>query len=1048
MPQTLQTFLSPNFYDREIDQSGPAPQGPVGVPAGVIGTSNRGPAFVPVTVGNFDQFNAVFGTLDPNRFGPYAAYYFLANRSALTFMRILGAGANATGTDIQRTIDTGRTVGAGFHLDGTPAYAYSTLDPGKQPNSSDPYGRTVGNVQFLAALHDVQAAEAYGPAIFTDNDSFGGSTVSLIRGMVLMCSGARVMVTDGNRDLSVPGQVNSLYDFGVMVGASQTSPSGYFKLIISSALGSDFYNDDGNPGCHILTASFDPDDPNYFAKLLNTNPDNFVAAQHVLYADFAVDDEIATATVATVLSGTNNVSQNNPDSAYTQAPYNDALDYRAVYGAFDARYQAPASTHFISQPFGKVEYDLFNIEALDDGQYANNLYKISIVNLQASTTQNYLYGTFSLQVRSWDDTDINPNVLEQFNNLSLDPNADNFIVAVIGDRRVYFNFDEQIATERRLVASGKYVNQSAYIRVIPTAQVNEGKVPATCLPFGFRGLPVLKTNDALNDISPLTPGVVRVNGVMTGSLALWASGSVLPPVPFRTKVTKGNRPAPGVWFGEPGATEQAYPPYYWGVQFERLDIPLNPNLETLPNALLASYTQFMGAPGLDNYVTGSGADTFCDNKFTLAKVAFLTDLNTFLIQGLTSSIDTSMREAAYIRNGKLDGSSYTYADPALLVNRITLATLLAKGTPQQFNRFAPYLKFTTFLAGGWDGVNFLDPDARRMNDKSISFDDNLLGDTGGAFPGYVPPGMHVNMNGTGQSNSNVSSYVTAINVMTDPLTVNHNLLVIPGIREPFLTDYAGQSVRTYGLAYYVMDLENYDEEQNRLFDNDTIHPDVDQTATGLNTRAIDNNYVGTYFPDVTIQDTVNNRRVNVPASIAAMGALGFNDKIGYPWFAPAGFNRASLDFVTNVRVRLNSADRDTLYTSRINPIATFPRQGFVIFGQKTLQVKSSALDRVNVRRLLLEVKRIIINIALQLEFEQNTPDVWNKFVSQAVSALGLIQTQAGIEAFQVIMNETNNTQQDIDLNKLNGRIVIVPTRVIEFIAVDFIITNSGVAFGA
>jgi phage tail sheath protein FI len=215
---------------------------------------------------------------------------------------------------------------------------------------------------------------------------------------------------------------------------------------------------------------------------------------------------------------------------------------------------------------------------------------------------------------------------------------------------------------------------------------------------------------------------------------------------------------------------------------------------------------------------------------------------------------------------------------------------------------------------------------------------------------------------------------------------------------------------------------------------------------GLNTRAIDNNYMGTYFPDVFVQDTVNNRRVKVPASIAAMGALGFNDKIGYPWFAPAGFNRAALDFVTNVAVRLNSSDRDTLYTSRINPIATFPRQGFVIFGQKTLQQKSSALDRVNVRRLLLEVKRIISNIALQLEFEQNTPDTQNKFTAQAVLQLGLIQTAAGIEAFQVICNSSNNSQVDVDQYRMNGRIVVVPTRVVEFIAVDFIITNSGVQF--
>ena len=1072
MPQTLQTFLSPNFYDREIDQSGPTPQNPVGVPAGVIGTSDRGPAFVPVTVGNFDQFTAVFGTLDPNCFGPYAAYYFLANRSALTFMRVLGAGANATGTDIQRTQDTGRTVAAGFHLDGTPAFAYGTTT-GKARSSADPYGRFTGCVQFLAAQHTVQADEAFGPAIFTDNDSFNGGTANLIRGMVLLASGARLLVTDGNTDLSVPGRVNSLKDFGVMVGSSATSPSGYFKLIISSALGSQFYNDDGNPGCHIVTASFDPDDINYYAKLLNTNPDNFVEFQHMLWADFAVDDEVATATVAGVLSGTVNTSEVSLDSDYTSSPYFDNTSYRASYGAFDARYQTPQTTNFISQPFGKVEYDLFNIEALDDGQYANTLYKISIANLQASTTQNYLYGTFSLQVRSWDDTDINPNILEQFNNLSLDPTSDNFIGAVIGDRKVYYNFDATINTERRVVATGKYPNQSAYVRVNIADAVYNQTVPATALPFGFRGAAVLKTNDNLNDFSTLAPGLVRVSGVMTGS-AQSLSASVLPPVPFRTKVTKGNRPSPGVWFGEPGSTEISYPPYYWGTQFERLDIPLNPNIETLPNALLASYTQFLGCDGLDTFVTGAGADQFNDNKFTLAKVAFsnnFVDVFDVLggtgLSGLTSSIDTSMKEAAYIRNAKLDGSTYTYADPALQYNRVTFATLLGKGTPQQFNRFAPYLKFTTFLAGGWDGVNILDPDARRMNDKSTSFDDNTLtpaqsglegpgyglsgggalGDTGGAFPGYIPFGFLANMNGTGQSNSNVNSYVTAINVMTDPLQVNHNILCIPGIREPFLTDYAGTQIKTnYGLAFYVMDLENYDEFQNRLYDNDVVRPDVDQTAVGLNTRAIDNNYVGTYFPDVFIQDQVNNRRVKVPASIAAMGALGFNDKIGYPWFAPAGFNRAALDFVTNVAVRLNSSDRDTLYTSRINPIATFPRQGFVIFGQKTLQAASSALDRVNVRRLLLEIKRIVSNIALQLEFEQNDAATQNAFTAQTVLQLGLIQTQAGIEAFQVICNSTNNTQADVDQYRMNGRIVVVPTRVVEFIAIDFIITNSGITF--
>ena len=177
-----------------------------------------------------------------------------------------------------------------------------------------------------------------------------------------------------------------------------------------------------------------------------------------------------------------------------------------------------------------------------------------------------------------------------------------------------------------------------------------------------------------------------------------------------------------------------------------------------------------------------------------------------------------------------------------------------------------------------------------------------------------------------------------------------------------------------------------------------------------------------------------------------MATLGYNDKVAFPWFAPAGFNRGGLDFVTNVETRLTSADRDTLYDARINPIAVFPRAGFVIFGQKTLQMKKSALDRVNVRRMLLEVKRQIVRVANKILFEPNNSQTRARFVSQVTPLLALIQAQAGIEQFKVVCDDTNNSVRDVEENKLNGRIVVVPTRAIEFIAVDFIVTNSGVSF--
>jgi len=1013
-----QTFRSPNFFDREIDLSAPAPVGPAGVPAGIIGTANRGPAFIPVTVGNWDQFVAQFGDLDPKRFGPYAANAYLANRQALTFLRVLGAGANATATDVARTQETGEVVSAGFHLDGDSTTVLSASGGGKVVSGGDPYGRYDHCVQFLVAQHTKQAAEAFGQADFTDNDSFHNATVNLVRGVVLLASGTKMMVADYNRSLT-GGAVNSLSDAGLADAA------GNFKLIFSSTLGNSYYNQDGNPGVHIVTASLNPSAKDYFGKVLNTDPDKFDSALHLLYSDFAVDDEIATAAnnYVAVVSGTNNVSTTSGDNT---------LVYRKAFGAFNTRYKTPTTSFFISQPFGATEYDLFRIEALDDGAYANNLFKVSIVNLKASLDAANKYGTFAVQIRAWDDNDTSPNVLEQFNNCTLDPTKPNYVAQVIGDRKLYYNFDATDPNERRVVASGKYANQSAYVRVVMNEQVNRGQVPAQCLPFGFRGPAVLKTNDSLTDAAQVG-SVVRISGVVTGS-AQALSGAIVPPVPFRSKVTKGQRPTTAAWFGEPGITELAIPLYYWGVKFERNDIPLDPNLETAPNGLLSALTQFQGLSLLDTVVTGAGADRLNDNKFTLAKVAF----SNTSINDLTASVDAHMREAAYVRNGVVDTTQYTVND-GVLGNRITFATLLGKAPASTFNRFNPYLKFSTFVAGGFDGVNFLDSDSRRMNDRASSFDAD-------AAPGFVPAGFSQNQTGTGQSNATVASYVAGVNIMTDPMRANHNLLAIPGIREPFITDYTGQKVRDYGLAYYVMDVEKYDESINRLFDDSTTKPDVNQTSRQFDSRALDNNYAGTYFPDIFIDDKTNRRRVKVPASVAALGALGFNDRVGYPWFAPAGFNRAALDFVTNVEVRLTSSDRDTLYDSRINPIATFPRQGFVVWGQKTLQVKNSALNRVNVRRMLVEVKRIIKNIALQLEFEQNTPAVWATFTAQASLQLGLIQSQQGIEAFQVVMNETNNTQADVDQNKLNGRIVVVPTRAIEFIAVDFIITNSGVQF--
>jgi len=489
--------------------------------------------------------------------------------------------------------------------------------------------------------------------------------------------------------------------------------------------------------------------------------------------------------------------------------------------------------------------------------------------------------------------------------------------------------------------------------------------------------------------------------------------------------------------GNPGPTEIASPNYYWGVKFSRNNTDaLNVNINTDKNRHVAALTKFLGIRQLDAAVTGTNADALCNNKFTLAKVAF----SNTSINDLTGTIDTHMKEAAYVRNANVDPSTYTVNDGTISA-RITLGSLVAATSSVQFNRFSPYAKFTTFLHGGFDGVNILDKNARRQNDKALSFDTG-----GGAESSFVSPGLAQNQGGSSVTNNAVVAYKTAVDIMTNPLYVNTNILAMPGIREPYVTGYAAQKTKDYGFALYLMDIVPYDDTATRLYDDTTSRPDVSNTAKLFDGRAIDNNYSAAYFPDIFVDDSVNKRRVKVPATVAALAALAYNDRISYPWFAPAGFNRASLDFVTNVATRLSSADRDALYDVRINPIATFPRQGYVIFGQKTLQASKSSLDRVNVRRLLLEIKRVVVDVAQKLVFEQNTPETRDRFVREASTRLGIIQTQAGVEQFRVVMDETNNTQRDVDDNRLNGRIQIVPTRTIEFIKMDFIITNSGVSF--
>jgi phage tail sheath protein FI len=194
-------------------------------------------------------------------------------------------------------------------------------------------------------------------------------------------------------------------------------------------------------------------------------------------------------------------------------------------------------------------------------------------------------------------------------------------------------------------------------------------------------------------------------------------------------------------------------------------------------------------------------------------------------------------------------------------------------------------------------------------------------------------------------------------------------------------------------------------------------------------------------------DTNMNKPTWVPPSVVIPGVLAFNDRVSAEWYAPAGLNRGGLTSVTDVYSRLTHAERDDLYDGRVNPIATFPGVGVAVWGQKTLQAKPSALDRINVRRLLIAVKKYIASATKYLVFEQNTAATRNRFLNIVNPYLESIQQRQGLYAFKVVMDETNNTPDLIDRNIMYGQIFLQPTKTAEFIVIDFNILPTGASFG-
>jgi len=279
-----------------------------------------------------------------------------------------------------------------------------------------------------------------------------------------------------------------------------------------------------------------------------------------------------------------------------------------------------------------------------------------------------------------------------------------------------------------------------------------------------------------------------------------------------------------------------------------------------------------------------------------------------------------------------------------------------------------------------------------------------------------------------------SDYDKMITLFSNKDLFQFNLLFTPGLlhsKHPTQVNQIVSNTQNRGDNLYVLDLIDY---------SSTVAATVTQ-ASGIN-----NSFAATYWPWVKIIDPATGKQIWSPASTVIPGVYAFNDKIAAPWFAPAGINRGGLSTVLRAEQLLNQANKDILYSNNINPLATLPKNGVVVFGQKTLQKEASALDRVNVRRLLLELKTYIRQIADTILFEQNTISTRNSFLAKVTPYLENIQQKQGLYAFKVVMDESNNGPAVIDQNQLIGQIYVQPTRTAEFISLDFILLPTGAEF--
>lgn len=982
---------------------------PQGVPAAVVGPARKGPAFVPQTFANMQQFNEIFGNMlekskesNSNILAPLAINEWMKSAQAGTYVRILGVGNGKPSSGGGRVEEAGFTVG-------NKLVQKQEGDLGK--TADNPYANitdsedaiALGRTHFLGCFMKETADNT------TLKDAGIDTTTEaqpVIRGVLMTPQGVRpaldvnASLNDFADSIAAKDHIRSVAH-GKLFGSATngTSLVGYvvgevidqgFKLILNG------YSNTQNPA--VLSCSFDPSSPAYFAKVLNTDPTKIEELGHYLYAYWDIDKSVAIPSNAGLKHADADLAGNYANMIgflVAGAAGRDAsADGKPNYEDFSSRFRTAKTPWITSQRYGGESKRLFRLHALDDGEVSNGLFRLLVSNLAYAGENKF--GSFDLVLERLESNPVSGSVIVAWKNLSLDPNSKNFIARVIGDKHAYFDF-ERDESKQRLVTDGSFEIKNKFVRVELSDDMLNGEISVDALPCGFEGHDYLFTKSTGNfveiDVANDKKIFTDANNTPLGIL----SNAMVPPVEYVKSISR-----------KVGSTKEADDDLAWGVKFAKRknkDSELRELIEEEFNSSIKSYAKYFPHFGSVPVLRSHEDDiSFQNAEFNLENIE-VRDVN-------ASSELLSFDNAEYRRNGV--ASSDDAANKRFL-----------KISTDGFAKNSRYLKFRCMFQGGFDGVNIFDDEKSKFT-GTASLREN-----------------YDETSSNKKTGPTVNAYMKAVDVLSDKSAAEFQVLAIPGQRASVITDHAMKSCEERFDALYIMDIEEVDA-LGVVIEDALVKPHVRNTISKFEVRLLDSSFGAAYFPNVTVPRPSDNALVVVPPSVALLGVLSRNDAISAPWFAPAGLNRGAVVGSRGVSVQMNRDLLDELYDVDVNPLyepAGRPGEVYV-FGQKTLLQGESALDRINVRRLLIDLRRKVKKIGEQLLFEPNRESTLANFSRLVEPIMQDAQRRQGVTRYKVQIDSSTTTQNDVENNTIRGKIYLQPTKSIEFISLDFVVTNT------